>query len=81
VAEVHGVEVNGRLVVVNSTMGNAGMLVDMINREYQDLDGGKPARLVLDAATYNPKHAEVRDLLDALPGVTRIRERKTASVA
>lgn len=79
-AGVHGVEVNGRLVIVNSTLANAAQVTDMINREYRDLDGGPPARLVQDIATYNPKHGEVRDLLDELAGVTRVRERKPVAV-
>jgi hypothetical protein len=74
------VEVNGRLVIVNSTLANAAQATDMINREYRDLDGEPPARLVQNIATYNPKHGEVRDLLDKLAGVTRGRERKPAVV-
>lgn len=73
---VHGVEVNGKLLIVNSTLANAAQVTDMINREYRDLDGEPPARLVQDTATYNPKHAEVRDLLDATAGVRRVVERR-----
>lgn len=78
-AGVHGVEVNGKLMIVNSTLANAAQATDMINREYADLDGDPPARLIQDIATYNPKHAEVRDLLDGTPGVRRKVERRVAA--
>lgn len=75
--QVHGVSVDGLgLIVVNSTMGNAGAIVDMINKEYATTDGGRPATLVMDQVEYNPKHDVVRDILDGVAGLTRVTPRK-----
>jgi hypothetical protein len=75
--QVHGVHVEGvGMVVVNSTVGNAGAIVDMINKEYRMADGKAPATLRMSAVEYNPKHEVVRDILDGVEGLTRVTPRK-----
>lgn len=80
--QVHGVHVEGvGLVVINSTVGNAGSIVDMINKEYRTADGKLPATLRMSAVEYNPKHEVVRDILDGIEGLTRVTARKPVATA
>lgn len=73
----YGVEVKGLgLVATATTAGNAGAIVDMINKEYAGLNGERPAKLMADEILVNPKHEVIRDILDMSGMVQRKIERK-----
>lgn len=76
-ADMFGIKVGDKVIAGNTTLVNAARVVDMINREYRTEDGGKPATLVVDGLLFNPKHEDVRDLLDGSE-LTRVRPRVPA---
>lgn len=77
-ADMFGIKVGDKVIAGNTTLVNAARVVDMINREYVTEDGGKPATLVVDGLLFNPKHEDVRDLLDE-SALTRVKPRVPAA--